>query len=178
MSAFAMKPVFKDLDGYRAWKASWRTLQKRQTATIRRLRQQAKALQRAGSPDAAKVQRDLVLERVMGAKLMSLLEMAKVRWQKIEGVKRQMEEQFASFPLVFDKCQAVDFHFNKFSLEMPDVPMWVVKAKGKTFYVNHVDAKVPWTTRELADGPTKGMIRLRNCRMEITKEGTAVLSPP
>lgn len=180
MSAFAMKPIFKDADGYRSWRAQWRKLFKKVSSDIRAAKARAKALQRApgASQAAQEAQRDLVGMRTMGSKLMTLLVDARVRWGKLQTMQAQIDEQFASFPLSFDKCQTVDFHFNKGSIEFPALPMWVVKAKGKSFYVHHVDAQVPWSTRELPEGSTRGMIRLRNCRMEITADGIAILSPP
>ncbi len=41
------------------------------------------------------------------------------------------------------QCKELVFHFNKKHLEDPEVPMWVLKAHGVTFYVNHIDAEIP-----------------------------------
>ena len=60
------------------------------------------------------------------------------------------------------------FHFNKAHLTNPSIPMWVIKAKGETFYVNHVTANVGWTTKETVDNPhTKGSIKFKNVDVVI-----------
>lgn len=67
------------------------------------------------------------------------------------------------------------FHFNKGHLQDPSIPMWVLKAKGQTFYVNHVDCKLGWSTKETPDNPsTKGAIKIRKCILQI-KDGTATI---
>ena len=55
--------------------------------------------------------------------------------------------------------------------------MWVLKAKGKTFYVNHVDCNVPWSTKETPDNvATKGSIKVKNCLLVIDQNANATLS--
>lgn len=62
------------------------------------------------------------------------------------------------------------FHFNKKHLEDPNIPMWVIKCKGETYYVNHVDVKpnVGFTTKETPNNPhTKGSIKFKaNLKIE------------
>ena len=71
-------------------------------------------------------------------------------------------------------CRDAVFHFNKKHLEDQTIPMWVVKAKGETYYVEHVDCEVPWSTKETKDNPhTKGSIKLRNCIVRIDDENCA-----
>ena len=56
------------------------------------------------------------------------------------------------------------FHFNKKYLEDANIPMWVVKTKGQSYYVNHVEVSsgVGFNTKETPDNPhTKGSIRLK-----------------
>lgn len=49
--------------------------------------------------------------------------------------------------------------------------MWVVKAKGETFYVNHVTANAPWSTKETPDNPhTKGALKFKNVSLRIENE--------
>jgi hypothetical protein len=69
--------------------------------------------------------------------------------------------------IILENCRTVDFHFNKGSLGNPDIPMWVIKAKGTSHYVSHVNAEVPWSTRETPEGSTQGMLRFRNCNVSI-----------
>ena len=72
------------------------------------------------------------------------------------------------------KCKEIIFHFNKGHLSDATIPMWVVKAKGQTFYVNHLEANIPFSTKETPDNPsTKGSIKFRNANLEIDENGNA-----
>jgi hypothetical protein len=52
----------------------------------------------------------------------------------------------------------------------------VIKAKGQTYYVNHVDCNAPWSTKETPDSShTKGSIKVKNVDIEI-KNGEAVIN--
>jgi hypothetical protein len=52
--------------------------------------------------------------------------------------------------------------------------MWVLKFHGETFYVNHVDCEVSWSTKETVDNPhTKGSIKVKNCLLQIDNENCA-----
>ena len=74
-------------------------------------------------------------------------------------------------------CKDVVFHFNKKHLEDNTVPMWVLKTAGETFYVNHVECTIPWSTKETPDNPhTKGSIKVKNALMQIDEDNTATLS--
>lgn len=66
------------------------------------------------------------------------------------------------------------FHFNKASITDPSVPSWVLKAKGKTYYVKHVTANAPWSTKETPDNPsTKGSIKFKDVDIVIDDEQCA-----
>ena len=68
------------------------------------------------------------------------------------------------------------FHFNKKHLEDPTVPMWIVMAKGNTYYVEHVDANLPWTTKETPDNVrTKGAIKFKDCLVTIGEDNCATI---
>jgi len=55
--------------------------------------------------------------------------------------------------------------------------MWVVKLKGETFYVNHVECSVPWSTKETPDNNhTKGSIKVKNCLVVIDDSNTAIIT--
>jgi len=46
--------------------------------------------------------------------------------------------------------------------------MWVLKTKGKTYYVNHVEADCKWSTKETPDNDhTKGSIKFKDCYLTI-----------
>jgi hypothetical protein len=52
--------------------------------------------------------------------------------------------------------------------------MWVVKAKGETYYVQHVDCSVPWSTKETPENShTKGSIKINNCLVTIDEDNNA-----
>jgi hypothetical protein len=75
------------------------------------------------------------------------------------------------------------FHFNKKYLEDNTIPMWVIKAKGETHYVHHVDVEpsVGFSTKETPDNPhTKGAIKFKG-KLSISvnerAEFIAVISP-
>ena len=74
-------------------------------------------------------------------------------------------------------CRDVVFHFNKKHLEDETVPMWVLKTAGETFYVNHVDCTMPWSTKETPDNShTKGSIKVKDALMRIDRDNNATLS--
>lgn len=75
------------------------------------------------------------------------------------------------------RCKDVVFHFNKKHLEDSSVPMWVLKSHGVTFYVNHVDANLPWTTKETPDNPsTKGSLKFKDCKLSIDRNNNAAIT--
>ena len=46
--------------------------------------------------------------------------------------------------------------------------MWVLKFHGETLYVNHVNAMLPWSTKETPDNPhTKGSLKFKNALVII-----------
>ncbi len=52
--------------------------------------------------------------------------------------------------------------------------MWVLKMRGETFYVSHVDCNVPWSTKETPDNAhTKGAIKVKNCLVTIDDDNCA-----
>ena len=74
-------------------------------------------------------------------------------------------------------CKDVVFHFNKKHLEDETIPMWVLKTHGETFYVDHVEANMPWSTKETPDNPsTKGSIKFKEVLLQIDAENCARLS--
>ena len=74
-------------------------------------------------------------------------------------------------------CKELVFHFNKKHLEDETIPMWVVKAKGESYYVNHVVCELPWSTKETPDNThTKGSIKIKRCLLVIDEENTATIA--
>ena len=73
-------------------------------------------------------------------------------------------------------CKDVVFHFNKKHLEDQTIPMWVLKTHGETFYVNHVDCEMPWSTKETPDNShTKGSLKMKECHLIIDENNCATL---
>ena len=55
--------------------------------------------------------------------------------------------------------------------------MWVLKTHGETFYVDHVECSVPWSTKETPNNShTKGSIKVREVLLTIDTDNTAVLT--
>ena len=55
--------------------------------------------------------------------------------------------------------------------------MWVLKTQGESFYVNHVDCEIPWSTKETPDNPhTKGSIKVKDALLQIDDDNCAKLS--
>ena len=53
--------------------------------------------------------------------------------------------------------------------------MWVLKMKGKTYYVDHVDADAPWSTKETPGNPhTKGSLKFKHVTVELN-DGQAII---
>ncbi|RYD45276.1 MAG: hypothetical protein EOP83_30950, partial [Verrucomicrobiaceae bacterium] len=163
MSFENMHPKFGTIAEYREWRKNWTILHKDHTRRIRAKRKALRASQRAAdnfplgprplSEAMRKVQSELVIERAMGHKMMTLLKDAKLRAQRIYEMKKSIVEQNAAFPLTIE-APSFDFHFNKISLEFPFMPMWTVKTRGKTYYVDHLDfSQANGTTRETPDHP-------------------------
>ncbi len=74
-------------------------------------------------------------------------------------------------------CKDLVFHFNKKHLEDETIPMWVIKTHGESFYVNHVSADLPWTTKETPDNThTKGSIKFKECLLVIDPDNNATVS--
>jgi len=62
------------------------------------------------------------------------------------------------------------FHYNKKHNEDPSIPTWVIKHKGSTYYVNHMESTVGFKTKETPDNPhTKGSIQFFG-KLKIEKE--------
>jgi hypothetical protein len=57
--------------------------------------------------------------------------------------------------------------------------MWTIKARGRSFYVNHVSCEMPWSTKETPDSNhTKGSIKIRKCVLRIDQDNCATITKP
>ena len=74
-------------------------------------------------------------------------------------------------------CKELVFHFNKGHLTDQTIPMWVLKTKGESYYVHHVDCQLPWSTKETPDNPsTKGSLKIKKCLLTINDLNEATIS--
>ena len=55
--------------------------------------------------------------------------------------------------------------------------MWILKTKGTTYYVQHVNANVGWTTKETPDNShTKGSLKFKNVDIIIDDLNEATIN--
>lgn len=76
------------------------------------------------------------------------------------------------------KCEII-FHFNKKHLEDPTIPMWVIKCRGDTYYVHHVevDPGTGFSTKETPENPhTKGSIKFKGNLIIETDEDNQIIA--
>lgn len=60
------------------------------------------------------------------------------------------------------------FHFNKGHLSNPEIPMWTIKVNGESYYINHVDSEVGFSTKETPDNShTKGSLKFKRVNLSI-----------
>ena len=74
------------------------------------------------------------------------------------------------------KKDVIIFHFNKGYLKDPTIPMWVIKHKGKSHYVDHVTSEVGFSTKETPDNEhTKGSIKFKG-KLTLKEEGDKLMA--
>lgn len=177
MTAFGLTPKFRTKQGWFTWKRQWKDLVGTLDGDVRSLKRKLRSTQDVA--ERATLQRELVYARRMVCKAHGLLKEGKERRDYLLRIKKEHEENVAQWPLDVGACRNVDFHFNKKYLEFDFLPMWIVKAKGKTFYVNHVDCQVPWSTKEQPENAsTKGAIRIKRGDITIDADGVCTISAP
>lgn len=75
-----------------------------------------------------------------------------------------------------DEINPIVFHFNKAHLSDSSIPMWVLKHKGESYYINHLDvnSSIGFSTKETPENPhTKGSIKFKG-RLEIYEEDNQI----
>ncbi len=71
--------------------------------------------------------------------------------------------------------ERIVFHFNKKHLEDPEIPMWVVKCKGETFYIHHLESTIGFSTKESISNPvTKGSLMFRGKLSIVEQDGQTI----
>lgn len=165
MSAYGLHPTFTTAADYDAWRRTWIGIHR---DLLRRIRA---ARARGADPDVIE---DML---IMASKSRGLRQSARDRMTRIEAMHKQLAAQAASFPLTIENCPAIDFHFNKVSIEFDFMPAWVIKTKGRTYYCRHVDFATTGTTRETpGHASTKGAIRFRRSTLTVDVDGCATIS--
>ena len=70
-----------------------------------------------------------------------------------------------------DSVNRVVFHYNKAHNQDQTIPQWVIKHKGQTYYVNHLNSQVGFSTKETPDSEhTKGSLQFKG-RLKIYQSG-------
>lgn len=73
----------------------------------------------------------------------------------------------------YETVNRVVFHYNKKHNEDQSIPVWVVKHKGQTYYVNHLDSEVGFTTKETPNSEhTKGALQFKGKLTILEDNGT------
>ena len=188
MSVHGIQPNFTDYQGYSAWRSDWRELYAHASSEVVKSKHRIKHFNRMIAGMESGESRDKICEnigrmtvehghkRAIARKLMTALETAKIRWNQIKAMKKGIADQSKEFPLEFES-KNIDFHFNKKSIEFDFIPMWVVKARGKSYYCHSVVSSIGFSTRETPDHPsTKGSIRFKKGTLRIDENGVAYLS--
>lgn len=68
------------------------------------------------------------------------------------------------------------FHYNKKHNEDTTIPPWVVKVKGESYYIHHLDSSVGFSTKETPDNShTKGSLKFKG-RLQIVEEDGQVIA--
>lgn len=74
----------------------------------------------------------------------------------------------------FEKAPIV-FHYNKKHNEDPSIPAYVLKIKGESIYVNHINSSIGFSTKETPDNPsTKGSIKFHGILTIITDDDKVI----
>lgn len=75
-----------------------------------------------------------------------------------------------------EKPYRVVFHYNKQHNLDQTIPPWIVKSKGKTYYVHHFTSQVGFSTKETPENPhTKGSLQCVGF-LHINQEGDSVVA--
>lgn len=62
------------------------------------------------------------------------------------------------------------FHYNKAHNTDNKIPTWIIKHRGITYYVNHIESEIGFSTKETPENDhTKGSIQFKG-KLQITKD--------
>lgn len=115
------------------------------------------------------IRKEVIRLRILSDKAKSIMD----HKRRSKELRKQLLDHIEQFPIEV-LAKTVDVHFNRISNEFSFMPMWTIRAKGKSYYVHHVDISCPFSTRE-TDGSTRGMLRFKNCKLVIDPSGNAII---
>jgi hypothetical protein len=71
--------------------------------------------------------------------------------------------------------QRIVFHYNKAHNADTTIPPWIIKHKGQTYYVHHLDSKVGFSTKETPDNEhTKAALMFRGKLSIVEQDGQTI----
>lgn len=74
----------------------------------------------------------------------------------------------------YEKAPVV-FHYNKKHNEDATIPPYILKIKGETLYVHHIDSAIGFSTKETPDNPhTKGSLKFNGILTIIEEDGITI----
>jgi hypothetical protein len=178
MSAYGMKPRFTNWRGYNTWLREWQVIYAEIGRACRSRKAAIRTAQRLGNyTESKQLLGKYAYDRVMATKMLTLRNEAVIRWHNIKSMLAGLKLQAEELPVRIVDAKNIDFHFNKKHLEFPQVPPWILKAKGRTYYINHLECTIPWSTRERPEDPsTKGMIRIKRGTVLIDTFRNAIIN--
>lgn len=78
--------------------------------------------------------------------------------------------------LKIDSPERIVFHYNKKHNEDQTIPQWVIKVKGQTYYINHLESKIGFSTKETPDNQhTKGALQFKG-KLEIIESDDGIIA--
>lgn len=78
--------------------------------------------------------------------------------------------------LINMKDERIIFHYNKAHNQDPNIPQWVIKHKGKTHYVHHIESSIGFKTKNTPDNDhTKGSLQFKG-KIEIVEEKNIIIA--
>jgi len=82
------------------------------------------------------------------------------------------------FNIEIDTKSEIVMHFNKMYLQDPRIPMWVIKTKGITYYVDHINVHpgIGFSTKETPDNShTKGSLKFKG-KLKINTNNEKIIA--
>lgn len=178
MNTYNVKPEFTNWSGYQQWLKEWSDVYQRVSDVCKARKREIKAANSANNWSLLNQTRSAYQQdKANATEMMELRQQAVMHWKSIKQMHKSISEQAAQYPLTIEDARNIDLYFNKKHLQFPLIPMWALRTRGQTFYVNHLDCQTAWSTREKPDDKsTKGMIRIKRGTVHINKQGDALIS--